>query len=143
MPFCATEPVGDAVEPAPPSRSQNSIRLLSLPFAPVVVEKTMTPEVDDANVDLSVIYLRELPIASLMNLTAVPPVAVLVLAIVSCFAVPTPPGRPSKMTFEAPFRFKVAVVLALVIERFVAPACGLIVKVLELLAPMIEPKVSG
>lgn len=78
--------------------------------------------------------------ASLMNRVATPDD---VLAIVSCFAVPVPPGRPSKKTLCAPFRSKVAVVLALLIDNAVAPAAGRTVTVLVELFPAIFPTVSG
>ena len=96
-PFVAVK-VGDAVAPAPPSILQLSIVLLSLPLAPVVVLNTTTPEVVDGNNAVKPVYLIILLLASFIKRTAVPPVAVLVLAIVSADVTPTPPGLPSMVT---------------------------------------------
>lgn len=107
--------VGEAVAPALPSILQLSMVLLSFPLAPVVVLNKITPDEAEGNVDLSTAYRNVLFEASLINLTADPPVAVLVLMIVRNLLVPVPPGLPSIVTLAPPFISIVAVVLALVI----------------------------
>jgi hypothetical protein len=64
--------------------------------------------------------------------------------MVSCFAVPVPPGRPSSVTNFAPFKSTVAaVVFALEMESAVAPVCGRMVRVFVALAPLSAGMVSG
>jgi hypothetical protein len=85
-----------------------------------------------------------------MKRTAAP--VELVFAMVSWEAVPTPlpallptpPGRPSKVTNYAPFKSTVAaVVSALEMESAVAPEAGRMVRVFVALAPVSAGMVSG
>ena len=76
---------------------------------------------------------------------AVPPVAILVLPMVRLVAAktPVPPGLPSNIILLPPLKLKVAVVLALVIDRLVAPLAGRTVIELVLLLPGIALAVTG
>jgi len=118
-----------------------------LPFAPLMVLKKTIPQPAPPTA-VALVFApcrvrkrRALPLASLMNRTATP--AVLVFAIVNCFAVPAPPGRPSKVTNCAPFKSTfAAVVSALVMRRFTAPSCGRTVRVFTVVVVRFV-KVSG
>jgi len=89
----------------------------------VVVLKTTVPLAALMFTPCSVRWRRVLSLASLMKRTATP--LVLVLAMVSCFAVPMPPGRPSMVRNCAPFKSTVAaVVSALVMLSPTAPLAG-------------------
>ena len=76
---------------------------------------------------------------------AAPPVAILVLAIVRLLEakLPKPPGRPSNIILLPPLKLRVAVVLALVIDRLIAPLAGRTVIELEPLLPGIVEAVIG
>src|SRR5262245_17708812 len=109
---------------APSRTSQKSIVLLLFPVAPAEVLKSTTPPVVEVLTPWIVANLTVFREAPLMRRTATPAVAG--LAIVS-WEGPAPPARPSTVTFVAPFRSIVAVVLALVMLRLTAPASGRIV----------------
>src|SRR6185436_590872 len=113
---------------APSLMSQLLIVLLSLPFAPVVVLKRTTPFNVEVLTPVIVQNLTVLLLASLMNRIAVPEVDV--FAIVNPLVPPVPPGWPSKITFEVPFRSTVAVKLELEMESVGAPLAGRTVTVL-------------
>ena len=109
--------------------------LLSLPFAPVVVLKSTVPLLALVFTLCRVRNLSVLPLASLMNRTATP--LVLVLAMVSCLSVPTPPGRPSKVTNCAPFKSTVAAVVSalLIVSGETTSLAGRIVSVFAAVVP--------
>src|ERR1700759_2159642 len=86
-------------------------------------------------------YVTVLPCASLMKRMATPVADTLVM--VSWLVVPTPPGLPSMITFFAPLKSTVAVLLLLKIERPVAPAAGLMVMLLVEFEQATKPSVRG
>src|SRR6185436_20189840 len=92
---------------APSLMSQLLMVLLSLPFAPVVVLKRTTPFVVDVLTPVTVQNLTVLLLASLMKRIALPDVDV--FAIVRPFVPPVPPGWPSNVRNDVPFRSIVAV----------------------------------
>src|SRR5262245_36028582 len=118
--------------------SQLVIVLLSFPFAPVVVLNRTTPLVVDVLTPVSVQNLTVLELASLMKRTATPDVDV--FAIVRPFVPPVPPGWPSNVRFEVPFRSTVAVVLELVIVRGDAPLAG---RTVTVFVPLLPGRVPG
>ena len=68
---------------------------------------------------------------------------VLVLIIFRSGFVPVPPGRPSMVTYCAPFMSIVAVEFELVMVSPVAPDAGLTVIVLTVLAQLIRGTLMG
>ena len=85
---------------APSRMSQLSIRLLSLPFKPVVVLNKTTPSTVEVLTPASVQNRTMLFEPSLMKRIASP--VVLRLLTVSSFDGPTPPGRPSTASPKTP-----------------------------------------
>ena len=127
---------------APSRMSHWSIVLLSLPSAPVVVLNKTVPLLALVFTPASVRCRIVLLLASLMKQSATPAFAV--FAMVSCFAVPVPPGRPSRITFCAPFKYTVAaVVFALVMASELAPMAGRMVRLFAALEPVSTGMVSG
>ena len=116
--------------------------LLSLPLAPVVVEKTTTPDVADASADCSIVNLTVLLDASLMNWIAGPEVP-LVLTMVRSLTDPAPPWRPSMVQKLPPFILNMAVALEALIVFAPAPAASLMVILFIALAHGTAPNTIG
>jgi hypothetical protein len=114
---------------APSSMSQLSIMLLSLPVVPVVVLKSMVPDVALVFTPVIVQYCIVLSDASLLYTIVFPVTAV--FSIVRDFVVPAPPALPSIVRYRAPESDKVAVAPEEIVKG-PAVAAGRMIRVLVL-----------
>ena len=128
---------------APSRMSHVLIVLSSFPFTPVVVLKTTVPLLALVFTPCSVRWRSVFTLASLMKRTALP--LVLELAMVRRFAVPAPPGRPSRMTNFAPFKSTVAAVVSALVRTIgeATALSGRMVTVFAALAPARLGMTSG